>query len=194
MPEALFDPNVAFLMLVVGIIALSWELHAPGMFGPGLIGIILLCAGAFGLWENTPTWYGSTLIVLALVLLAIELVVSSHGIAGVFGAILLASGAVGLIRGPHAINPVLAVAVAAAVCVIAVFLGFLGLKARRAAVVSGIETLVGQVGVSRTDIGLQGTVFVRGEYWQAKSDSPIPADARVSVERVDGLTLHVKEA
>src|SRR6476660_3185237 len=136
MPEALFDPNVAFLMLVVGIIALSWELHAPGMFGPGLIGIILLCAG-------------------------------------VFGAILLASGAVGLIRGPHAINPVLAVAVAAAVCVIAIFLGFLGLKARRAAVVSGIETLVGQVGVSRTDIGLQGTVFVRGEYWQAKSDSPI---------------------
>jgi membrane-bound serine protease (ClpP class) len=194
MPETLIDPNVAFLMLVVGIIALSWELHAPGMFGPGLIGVILVCAGSFILWKNTPTWYGSTLIFLALLLLALELVVSSHGISGVFGAILLAAGAISLIRGPHAINPLLAVAVAGALCVIAVFLGVLGLKARRAAVVSGIGTLVGQVGVSRTSIGSRGTVLVRGEYWQARSDSPIPAGAHVSVQRVDGLTLYVKEA
>jgi membrane-bound serine protease (ClpP class) len=194
MPETLIDPNVAFLMLVVGIIALSWELHAPGMFGPGLIGVILVCAGAFGLWKNTPTWYGSTLILLALVLLAMELVVSSHGISGIFGAILLAAGAISLIRGPRAINPVLAIAVAAAVCAIAIFLGVLGFKARRAAVVSGVETLVGQVGVSRTSIGSHGMVLVRGEYWQARSDSPIPAGTHVSVQRVDGLTLYVKEA
>ncbi len=194
MLETLSDTNVAFLMLVAGVVALSWEVHAPGLFGPGLIGVILLCAGAFGLWENTPTWYGSTLIVLALVLLTVELKFSSHGISGVLGAVLLAAGAIGLIRGPHSINPILAVAVAAALCVIAIFLGVLGLRARHTAVVSGIETLVGQVGVSRTGVGSQGTVFVRGEYWQAKSDLPIPAGVHVAVQRVDGLTLYVKEA
>lgn len=194
MLEAIADPNFAFLVLVAGVLALYWELHAPGSFAPGVIGAILVCAGIFGLWENAPTWYGSILIGGAVVLLAVELKFSSHGVSGVLGAVLLAAGAIRLIPGPRRIHPSLAIAVALALAGIAVFLGYIGLRARRAVLLTGMDRLIGEIGVARTSIGSEGTVFVRGEYWQAKSDSPIAAGVRISIERVQGLTLYVKEA
>ncbi len=190
----LADPNLAFLLLVAGAFGIFWELHAPGGIFPGLIGAFLLFAGSFGLWQDTPTWYGAILIVLAFLLLAVELKFSAHGASGVLGAVLLSIGAIALLPGPHRIRPAIAFAVSIAFCIIAMSLGYLGLRARRSALLTGLETLVGEWGVSRTEIDTQGTVFIRGEYWQAKSDVPIPPGKRVSVESVHGLTLYVKEA
>lgn len=194
MLEAVANPNLAFLLLVTGVMALYWELHVPGSFAPGIVGTVLVCLGVYGLWENAPTWYGSALILCALILLAVELKLSSHGASGVIGAILLATGAIRLIPGPHAIQPSLAIAVAVALAAITVFLGYLGLRARQSKLLTGTDSLIGEIGVSRTSIGSDGTVFVRGEYWQARSALPIPPGTRVSIERVEGLTLYVKEA
>jgi membrane-bound serine protease (ClpP class) len=194
MPVVLADPNFAFLILIGGILALYWELHAPGFIFPGVIGLFLLCAGVFGLWENAPTWYGSLLILMAFVLLAVELKVGGHGVSGVSGAVLLLIGALVVIRGPRRINPALATAVSVALCSIAIFLGYLALQARRSTLLTGVERLVGQIGVARTEISSQGTVLVRGEYWQARSNVPIPTGSRVSIERVQDMTLYVKEA
>jgi membrane-bound serine protease (ClpP class) len=193
MAESLADPNLAFLLLIAGILGLYWELHAPGAILPGAIGIVLLCAAVFGLWENSPTWYGSVLILSALLFLATEVKFSSHGASGLVGAILLAFGALTLVSGPRRIQPVLVIAVSMALCSITIFLGYLGVRARRNVLRTGMESLVGESGVSRTDINLQGTVLVRGEYWQARSGAPIPPGARVSVERVDGMTLYVRQ-
>ncbi len=194
MLDALADPNLAFVVLIAGVLALYWELHAPGSIAPGIIGIFLLCAGAFGLWENAPTWYGSVLIVMALALLAVEVKLGGHGVSGASGAVLLLIGALALVRGPRRISPVLAFAVSIALCSITVFLGYLALRARRSRPLTGVQTLVGEVGVASTEISSKGTVLVRGEYWQAKSNAPIATGTRVSIERVQGMTVYVKEA
>jgi membrane-bound serine protease (ClpP class) len=194
MLEAIGNPNLAFLMLVAGVLALYWELHMPGFSAPGLAGIVLVCAGLFGLWENAPTWYGSAFILLALFLFGFELKFSSHGASGVIGAIFLAAGAIRLIPGPHPIQPTLAVAVAAALAAITIFLGYLAFRSRRLAPITGSGRLIGQTGISRTNVGSEGTVFVQGEYWQARSALPIAPGTRVSIERVEGLILYVTEA
>jgi membrane-bound serine protease (ClpP class) len=194
MPDVLADSNFAFIILIAGVLALYWELHAPGLIAPGAIGVFLLCAAVFGLWENAPTWYGSVLILMALVLLALELKLGGHGVSGASGAVLLLIGALVLVRGPHRINPALAAAVSIALCTIVISLGYLGLRARRSRLLTGVQRLVGQVGVARTEISSQGTVLVRGEYWQARSNVPIPTGGRVFIQRVQDMTLYVKEA
>ncbi len=191
---ALADPNIAFLLFVLGLLGVYWELHAPGMMVPGILGFMLLCAGAYGLYEDSPTWYGLTILALAVVLLIIELKYYTHLVSGIAGAILFAFGAIVLLQGPRRITPALAIAVSLAFGVITVFLGFLGMRARKQKQLMGAESLVGKTGVSRTQIDPEGTVFVHGEYWRARSDHSIPAGQRVSVERVQDLVLFVKEA
>jgi membrane-bound serine protease (ClpP class) len=188
------DPNIAFLLLVIGALGLSWEFHAPGMIVPGILGVLFLLAGAYGLYQDSPSWYGLTLLALAALLLAIELKYYTHMISGIAGAVLLAFGAIALLQGPRRITPSLAFAVAMAFGIITIFLGSLAMRARKAKHLMGPESLVGEIGVSRTEINPEGTIFVHGEYWQARSDHMIAAGQRVRVERVDELLMHVKEA
>ncbi len=194
LPSVIADPNLAFLLLVLGALGISWELHAPGMIAPGILGVLLLLAGAYGLYQDSPTWYGLTLLALAALLLAIELKYYTHMISGLAGAILLGFGAMALVQGPRRITPSLAFAVSLAFGIITIFLGFLGMRARKAKHLTGPESMVGEIGISRTEINPEGTIFVHGEYWQARSDHAIPAGQRVRVERVDELSVHVKEA
>ena len=191
---ALADPNIAFFLLVLGALGVYWELHAPGMIVPGILGVLLVCAGAYGLWQDSPTWYGLTLLSLAVLLLTIELKYYTHMISGLAGTVLLAVGAVVLLSGPRRVTPGLALAVSLAFGVITIFLGFLGMRTRKSKHMSGLETLIGAVGVSRTEINLQGTVFVHGEYWQARSDHAIAAGQPVRIESVENLVAYVKEA
>jgi membrane-bound serine protease (ClpP class) len=194
MPIQLSDPNVAFLLLLVGALGVLWEMHAPGMIVPGVIGVVLICASAYGLYEDTPTWYGLFLLALALILLGVELKMYTHLISGVAGAALLCIGALVLLHGPRRITPSLAIGVSLAFAGIAIFLGVLGERARHQKHLTGMESLIGTTGTSRTDVNPSGTVFVNGEYWKARSDHPIRAGTAVKVERVDGLMLIVKEA
>lgn len=194
METALADPNIAFLLVVLGLLGVYWELHAPGMMVPGILGVLLIGAGAFGLYQDSPTWYGLIILMLAVTLLFIELKYYTHMVSGIAGAILFALGAIVLLQGPNRVSPALAIAVAVAFGIIAVFLGSLAMKARATRHLSGKESLIGEIGVSRTEIAPEGTVFVHGEYWRARSDHAIPAGQRVSIQRVDELVLFVKEA
>lgn len=191
---ALADPNLAFLLLIVGALGVYWELHAPGMVVPGVIGVVLMCLGAYGLYQDSPTWYGLTLLALAILLLGIELKFYTHMISGTAGTVLLALGAILLIQGPKRITPAFAIAVSVGFGLIAIFLGVLAGRALKSRVMTGLPRLIGATGISRTEINPEGTVFVDGAYWQARSDHTIPAGRRVSVERVDNLVLYVKEA
>lgn len=171
-----------------------WEVHAPGMVLPGLLGVLLICTGAYGIYQDSPSWYGLTLLFLAIILLTIELKYYTHMISGIAGTILLVFGALALVQGPRRITPGLAIATSAAFGIITVFLGLLGMRARKSKQMTGIETLVGEIGVSRTEINPEGTVLVRGEYWQARSNQPIPAGQRVSIKRVAGSLILEVEA
>lgn len=190
----LTDPNVAFVLLVLGALGIYWEMHAPGMIAPGVLGVLLVCAGAFGLYQDSPSWYGLTLLALAILLLGIELKYYTHMISGLAGTVLLAIGAVVLLQGRRRITPALAFSVAVAFGLITIFLGTLAMRARRLKPATGMETLVGEVGVSRTAVDPEGTVFVHGEYWKARSAESIPAGERVRVDKVEDLMLIVRRA
>jgi membrane-bound serine protease (ClpP class) len=191
---AFSDPNVAFLLLVLGALGIYWEMHAPGMVAPGVLGVLLVCAGAYGLYQDTPSWYGLTLLGLAVLLLGIELKYYTHLISGVAGTLLLAFSALVLVRGPRRISPAVAVAVSAAFGLITIFLGVLAMRARTAKHLTGMETLVGETGVSRTAIDPEGMVLVHGEYWKARSPDAIAPGERVRVDAVEELVLLVSRA
>jgi membrane-bound serine protease (ClpP class) len=190
----LADPNIAFTLLVLGALAISWELHAPGLVLPGAIGLLLLCVGAFGLYQDSPTWYGSTILAIAGLLLLLELKVYTHMISGIAGSLLLAVGTVFLFSGARHVDPSFAIAVSVAVGAITTFLGLLGWRARSSKHLTGIESMIGATGIARTPLDPTGTVFLRGEYWQARSESPVAVGKPVTVETVDDLQLFVKEA
>lgn len=191
---ALADPNVAFVLLVLGALGIYWEMHAPGMIVPGVLGVLLVCAGAYGLYQDSPTWYGLTLLASAVLLLGIELKYYTHMVSGLAGTVLLAIGAIVLLQGPRRVAPALAFAVSVAFGIITIFLGVLGMRARKRKPATGIESLVGETGVSRTAIEPEGTVFVHGEYWKARSTDSIAPGERVRVDKVEDLMLVVRKA
>jgi membrane-bound serine protease (ClpP class) len=194
MPPALTDPNVLIVLLVLGAIGVFWEMHAPGMIVPGVLGLLLLAAAAYGLYQDSATWYGIVLLLCAGLLLAIELRYYTHMISGLAGAVLFAFATAVLLQGPQRVSPAVSIGVALALGTIIVFLGSLGMRARRSRVMTGLQALIGETGTVRTPLNPEGTVFVNGEYWQARSNHPIEAGQRVRVEKVDDMTVWVTEA
>ena len=194
MPDVLADPNLAFVLLVLGALGVYWEMHAPGMMVPGLLGLLLIGIAAYALYQDSPTWYGLVLLLCAGLMLAIELKYYTHMISGLAGAVLFAFGAILLLRGPHRVSPALAFAVSAALGTIIVFLGGLAMRARKTKILTGLQTLIGETGSVRTPLNPDGTVFVNGEYWHARSNHPIEAGQTVKVEKVEDMTIWVTEA
>ncbi len=188
------DPNLAFTLALLGALALLWELHAPGLVLPGLLGVAAMALGAWGLYRNSPTPYGLALLFLAVLFLTVEVSVHTHMISGFTGSVLLGLGAALLFRGPKHIAPSLAVAASAAVALITLFLGFLAVRTRTEKHLSGPEAMVGATGISKTALMPDGTVMVRGEYWQAHSDREIAAGKSIVVEAMRDFTLLVREA
>ena len=134
---------------------------------------------------------GFLLLFFAVLFLAIELKFYTHMISGIVGAALLGFGLALLLRGevPIAID----IAISAALGVIILFLGNLGMKASRTKRLTGLQTLLGEMGVSRTPLNPEGTVFVNGEYWQARADHAIEAGKKVRVEKIENMTIWVTE-
>lgn len=194
LPAELSDPNIAFVLLILGAMGIYWEMHAPGMIVPGVLGLALVFLGAYGIYQDSPTWYGLLLLISAGLLLGIELKYYTHMVSGIAGAALLAFGTILLLHGPERVSPALAIAVSGALGVIVVFLGSLGMQARKAKRLTGLETMVGETGEVRTPLNPDGMIFVNGEYWQAKSDHAIEAGRKVRVQRVDNMTIWVTEA
>jgi membrane-bound serine protease (ClpP class) len=191
--SSLSDPNLAVVLLVLGAIGVFWEMHAPGMIVPGVLGLLLIAAAAYGLYENSATWYGLVLLLCAGLLLGIELKYYTHMISGIAGAVLFAFGSIVLLQGPQRVSPAVSIGVSIALGTIIVFLGSLGMRARKAKVLTGLQALVGETGTVKRALNPEGTVFVNGEYWQARSNHPIDAGQQVRVERVDEMTVWVTE-
>ena len=135
---------------------------------------------------------GLLLLVTAGLLLVVELKYYTHMVSGILGAALLALGIMLVLGGE--VSPAIAIAISAALGAIVVFLGTLGMRARKAKRLTGLETMIGEKGVSRTPLNPDGTVFVNGEYWQARSNHAIEAGQQVRVERIENMTIWVTEA
>lgn len=187
------DPNIGFILLMLGVLGIYVEFSSPGWIFPGVAGSIALVLGLSSLAVLPINWAGAALILVAIALFVLELKFSSHGVLGVGGAIAMTLGAVILVNAPPAmrVHWITALSVTLPVMILIVFLTSMALKARQFKVLTGAPALLDEVGTARTSLTPLGQVFVHGEYWQAVGSAPIDIGSKVVVRRVDGLKLYV---
>jgi membrane-bound serine protease (ClpP class) len=193
----LMDPNIAFILFSLGVMALWAEFTNPGAILPGVVGLVAIVLAVFAL-NLLPTRFAALgLILAAFVLFALEAKFVSHGILGIGGAICMTIGALLLVDGPipeMRVKLVTALAVSLPLAAIAVFLMSLAFKAYKSPTVTGEQGMIGEVGIARTPLAPTGQIFVHGELWNAVASSVLPEGARVRVTAVKGLTLEVERA
>ncbi len=193
------NPNVAYMLLILGFYGIFFELASPGAILPGVLGAISLILGLFALQSLSVNYAGLLLMVLGVVLFFLETQVTSHGILALGGTASLLAGSLLLIDAPQPYLRVSLSVIIPAVAVTAAFFAFavtMALRAQRRKVVSGREGLVGMTGIVRSVIDPEGKVFVAGEHWTAVSadGAALPVGARVEVVAVVHLKITVKPA
>jgi membrane-bound serine protease (ClpP class) len=193
----IMDPNVAFVFMSLGMLALWAEFNHPGAILPGVVGLIAIVLAAFAL-NLLPTRFAAlALIAVAFALFALEAKFTSYGILGIGGVISMVFGALLLVDGPIPelrVHLTTALAVSVPVGAIAVFLMTLVLRAHKHRVATGTEAMVGEIGIARTPVAVDGKVFVHGELWNATAQNEIAEGTRVRVRSVEGLRVVVERA
>ena len=189
------NPNIAYILMLLGFYGLFFELTNPGAVFPGVFGAICLIL-AFYSFQTLPVNYaGLLLIILSIVLFVLEIKVTSHGVLTIGGIISMIIGSIMLFESPGPFFKISLYIIVPAAVVTALFFTLtfsLAFKAWRRKPVTGSEGLIGMEGIAHTDIDKEGMVLVRGEYWQASSDEPIKKGEKVIVESVSGLKIKVK--
>jgi len=192
----LTNPNIAYILLLLGVYGLFFELQNPGMIFPGVVGGICLILGFYSLHVLPVNYAGFALIVLSAILFILEIYITSQGlltiggvVALIFGSLILFESDVPYLRVSWEVIMLVVVIVAGFV----IFLLTLGVRAQFRKRATGSEGIVGEVGTARTDVKIGGgTVHVHGEFWNAVSDRPIKKGKKVRVVSVDGMTLKVE--
>lgn len=194
--QALVDPNIAFLLLLIGLIGITLEILSPGAIVPGVLGSVALVLGLIGALQLPVAAAGLALLVLAFVLIVAEAHLPTGGLLGVLGIAALIAGGLLLFDdgdGGEAVSPWVAVPVAIVLGGGLIAVGQRVMTARRREVMTGQEELIGSTGKVRVALDPVGQVFVQGALWRARADGDerIAVGGAVRVEAIDGLTLIV---
>lgn len=195
--SAVTNPNVALILMMIGIYGLLFEFMNPGGLGPGIIGAIALLTGLYSLAVLPVNYAGIALILLGLGLMATEAVTPTFGVAGVSGVVSFVIGAVMLFPdGTPGLEPDWRVLSSLALASLAFVLLVVraALRARRHVIVSGREEMIGSAGHVLDWAESCGHVFVHGERWNARSPAPLATGDQVEIRAIDGLTLDVMPA
>ena len=190
--KTISDPNIAYILMMIGLAGLYFELAHPGAIFPGVIGGISLIL-AFYSFQTLPVNYaGLLLIMLGIIFFIAELKVQSYGLLTIGGLISLALGSIMLFEDLKVSLRLMAPTIVLIGAFFAI-VSALAFKAYRSRPRSGLEGLIGEIGIVKEDIDPEGLVFVHGEYWKAVSDKKIPSGEKVEVQDIDGLLLKVKQ-
>ena len=195
--DYLMDPDVAFILLAIGLLALYVEFNHPGAVVPGTVGIVFIFVAAFALNLLPVRFAAVALIAGSFALFALEAKFATHGILTTGGIVLLTLGGLLLVDSPipeMRVHLLTALAVSIPLGVITAFLMSIALRARRNKIVTGVQGLVGEIGIAHTALSPAGKVFVHGEIWDALSPTPVAAGSKVVVREVRDLKLEVAEA
>ena len=189
------NPNIAYILMLVGIYGLILEFSNPGAVVPGTVGAIALLLALYALQLLPINYAGVALILLGIALMVGEAYQPSFGILGIGGVVAFIIGSVILMDTDvpgYGID--LSVILTFAISSVLVFVLLVGMaiKSRRRPVVSGSEQLIGANGLALSDFDDDGMVFVHSESWEAKTSAPVQKDQRVRVTGLDGLTLSVE--
>ncbi len=192
----LSNPNIAYILMMIGLVGLYFELSNPGAIFPGVIGGICLILAFFAFRTLPVNYAGVLLILLGIFLFIAEVKVASYGLLSVGGVISLALGSIMLFDSPL---PFLRASLTVIIPTVLVAAGFflfavaMTVKAHRAKPATGREGLVGQVGRATTRLAPEGKVFVHGEFWDAYAEGTIEQGQKLRVVKVEGLMLKVEK-
>lgn len=190
------DPNVAYVLLLIGIYGLIYELANPGAMVPGVIGAIALVIALYAFQALPLNFAGLALLLLGIGFMTLEAFVPSFGVLGIGGAIAFAAGSIMLFREDAGqIGVALPVVFTFVVLSAALFIGVIGfaVRNRRKPVVSGAEEMIGAYGEALEDFEQSGRIRVHSESWMARSARPVRKGQPVRVVAMDGLTLKIEE-
>jgi membrane-bound serine protease (ClpP class) len=191
----LMEPDIAFILLAIGALALYTEFNHPGAVIPGTVGVVFILLAVFALHLLPIRFAAVGLIFASFVLFALEAKFATHGVLAIGGMTTLVIGALLLVDAPipeMRVKLATALAVSIPVGLITVFLMTVAIRARRNKVLTGAEGLIGEVAVAQTALAPGGKVFVHGELWDAIASANVPAGEKVVVRKVDGLQLRVE--
>jgi membrane-bound serine protease (ClpP class) len=193
--NTLSDPNIAYLLLMAGILGLYMEFSNPGVIFPGVAGAIALLL-ALTSFQIIPINYGGLLLILlGVALLTGEAFVPSFGVLGIGGVISLALGSLLLFDtagSDLAVDRSIIFSAVATLSVLVLLLGYLVFKSQRRKPTLGLDGLMGEIGDVRATLNPTGKIFVHGEYWNAEGDGEVAVGEKVRVVGFDGMSLKVK--
>jgi membrane-bound serine protease (ClpP class) len=193
----LMDPNIAFILFAVGALALYVEFNHPGAVVPGTVGVVFILLAVFA-FNLLPVRFAAIVLILAsFALFALEAKFATHGVLAIGGIVTLTLGGLLLVDAPipeMRVHLLTALAVSIPLGLITVFLMSIALKARHNKVVTGVQGLIGEIGLTQSALSPQGKVFIHGELWDAISSANLPAGQPVVVRQVKGLQLSVDPA
>ena len=193
--KTISDPNIAYILMMIGLAGLYFELSHPGAIFPGVLGGISLILAFFAFRALSVNYAGVLLIILALVFFILEMKIASFGLLSLAGIVSLLLGSLMLFEGK---GPELQLAWSVflptliSVSAFFVIIANLVFRAQISTPKSGAEALIGEIGIAKTAIMPEGRVQVHGELWKAMSDKPIDAGTKVRVVKVEGLTIDVE--
>ena len=188
------DPNVAYILLMLGLYGVLFELQNPGAILPGIVGGISLILAFLALSTLPVNSAGVALIALAIVFFIAEVKVASHGLLAAGGILSMLLGSMILFRGEVRLSWGIMIGVTLVTALFFLLVDGVGLRARRRPVVTGAAGLVGARGESIERLAPRGQVRVRGELWQARSEVEIEAGREIEVTGAERLTLRVRPA
>ncbi|MBW2675340.1 MAG: nodulation protein NfeD, partial [Deltaproteobacteria bacterium] len=192
----LSNPNIAYLLMMIGLAGLYFEFAHPGAILPGVVGGISLILAFFAMQTLPVNYAGVALILFGIILFIAEIKIISHGMLSVAGVISLALGSVMLFESSApALRLSFGVMIPTILLVSLFFIGVvtLALKAQRGKPSTGVEGMIGREGTAVTAVHTDGKVLIKGEYWNASSMEPIEEGTDVRVTGVKGLKLDVEK-
>ncbi len=196
--DLISNPNVAYILMLLGFYGLFFELTSPGAIFPAVMGGICLILGFYAMQTLPVNYAGLMLIIMGIVLFILELKIISHGLLTIGGIIALIFGSLMLFESPlpfFKLSLAVIVPVVFITTLLFVFTVRLAYKTFRKRPLTGAEALIGLEGTASTDITPQGGIVrVHGELWSGWSDAPVPKGITVVVEAVQGLKVKVRKA
>lgn len=198
--DLLSDPNIAYILFLLGMYGLMFELYNPGSIFPGIVGVISLILAFYTMHTLPINYAGLALMIFGIILFLLEIKIVSHGMLAIGGAVSLFLGSIMLIRTPSVLEfvelswVVIIVSVAISTFFFVFLLG-LGLKVQRKKPTTGIEGLIGEIGETITPLDPEGTVRVHGEFWKAEViGGSLEKGMPIRVVEIQNLKLKVEQA
>ena len=194
--DIIASPNVAYVLMMLGLVGLYFELSNPGLILPGVVGSVSLVLALYAMQTLPINYAGLLLIILGVVLLIAEVNVMSYGLLAMSGAISIFLGSIMLIDSEDPamqISKMILYPTLGMTFLLSIGSIYLAKKAHQLHTTTGMEGLLGEVGVVKETLNPEGRVLVHGEIWNAKSDVTISDGEKVIVEAVEDLKIKVRK-